>query len=160
MKKAIHEAIKPVNLIPPHSHATADTTHNGQASGDVGHDMTQYKAREIGVLILCGAIAGGASLAVTLKHGDVIGTGDASYATITDGKATPANATLAIADTDDNKVYLARLRADALKKYLDVQIVQTGAFAAIYGVALLIGDSLLEAISQTAGVVFFKHETY
>jgi hypothetical protein len=156
MKKAIHEPIKPVSLIAPASRATDGTTHNGQASGNVGYDLSAVKCREVGVLVHTGALNDAGSLAFTLKHGDVVGTGDASYATIKNGAGTDAAFT--IAGTDDNKVFLARLRKDALKKYLDVVVVQAGSnVAMIYGVTLLFGDALTEAFAQAAGVVVFAH---
>ncbi len=155
MRHALHERIKPINLITPASRASAAVTHNGQAAGNVGYDLTAIKAREVAVLLVMGTIATGGALAVTLKHGDVIATTDASYVTVVDGAANQA--VLNVADTDGGKIYLARLRAEVLKKFLDVQISQTGAVAILYNVVLLFGDSLAEAIAQTAGVVFFSH---
>jgi hypothetical protein len=157
MNKAIHEEIQPVGLIAPASRATDGVTHNGQASGNVGIDLSAVKCREVGVLIHCGALNDAGSLAVALKHGDVVGTGDASYTAITDNAGAAAAKT--IAGTDDNKVFLFRLRKGALKKFLDVQITQAGSnVAMIYGAVLLYGEPLIEAFAQSAGVVVFEHK--
>lgn len=151
---AAHEKLKVFNPFLPLSRAAATTLYNadtasaGNASANKGIDLQGFY--EALIIINEGAIAAGASLVYTVKCADVNDVSDASATTVTDG--VPANAAASFADTDDNKTKLIRIRCQDVKRFLFVERAQTGAFAAVDSVTVILLEATKEPVVQDATI--------
>ncbi len=151
---AAHEELKVHNPFLPLSRATAATTYNGDTlaagngTANKGIDLLGFD--EALIIINEGAIAAGAALVFTAKAADVNDVSDASATTITNG--VPANAAASFADTDDAKTKLIRIRCQDVKRYLFVERAQTGAFAAVDSVVVILCKARKKPVTQDATV--------
>lgn len=151
---AAHECCKIFNPFLPLSRAAAGTLYNGDTAsagnGTANKGIDLQGFYEALIIINEGAIAAGAAITYNIKCADVNDVSDASATQVTDG--VPANASAAFVDTDDNKTKLIRIRAQDVKRFLFVERVQTGAFAAVDSVVVMLTAAQKEPVTQDATI--------
>lgn len=160
---AAYEEVKVHRCFDPLSRATANTLFNLDQAAASADGIDTLGFDEALIVINAGAVAAGASLQYTVKGADRTAADaapkgdDASLTNVTDADGNIARAT--IADTEDNTIELIRVRCQDMKRYLFVERVQTGAFAAVESVqVLLMKNRSGVPVTQPAGVsVAFKH---
>lgn len=153
---AAHEELKVIKAFTPLSRATASTTYNlDTAIGDaVGIDLQGFD--EALIIVNEGAIAAGASLVYTAMAADVDDAEHASMGVIENEAGDDAAASFA--DTDDGKIKLIRIRAKDVKRYLFIRRAQTGAFAAVDEVTVILTKGNKVPVTQPTGTtVAFDH---
>jgi hypothetical protein len=159
MLGAAHEEIAVHQGFAPLSRATANTLYNKDTAiaDAVGIDLQGYDEGLIS--IYAGAVAAGASIVYTIFTADENDAEHASLAVAEKADGTDVAAT--IADTEDNTIELIRIRPQDLKRYLFIRRVQTGAFAAVESVTVMLTKKRTgKPVTQPSGTtVAFNMDT-
>lgn len=144
-----HEALKVKLAIPPASFA-AGTYYNGAAAADaVGIDCKGEE--EALVIVDVGLVAATGTCDVSLHSADVDDAEDASLAAVADKDAT-AQALAQMAATDDNKVWVMRVRVKDIQRYLFVKVVTANA-ATILGATVVFTKPRAYPVTQDQTVI-------
>lgn len=137
---AAHEEVATYRCFDPLSRATANTLMNLDQTAANADGIDCLGFDEALITIYAGAVAAGASLQYTIKSAprtaaDAAPKGnDAGVANVVDASANIARAT--IADTEDSTIEQIRVRCQDIGRYLFVERIQTGAFAAVESVTV------------------------
>jgi hypothetical protein len=137
----ILEGVKVVQAMPPESKSGTDTLWNGAAAtGATGIDTKGF--REALIVVSVGAVAAGGSLAI-----DVAFSAESTDATVT--PTVLSGTSIAIADTEDDNVFVGRVKVDAQARYLYVKVVEAGnTFAKDYGINVLLSGANSLPVTQ------------
>jgi hypothetical protein len=134
------EGVKVVQAFEPDEKSTEATLHNGATSTNAtGIDTKGF--REALIVVNVGDMASTGSLAI-----DVAFSAESTDATVT--PTVLSGTSIAIADTEDDNVFVGRVKVDAQARYLYVKCVESGAVAKNYGITVLLSGANSLPVTQ------------
>ena len=144
---ALYEEVKVINAFLPASYA-AGTNYNGAASGAVGIDMRGFD--EATIIVHAGTVTGSGTLDITPMQNT---TNTTVGVAVVPNVAGTTQAFPQIVAANDETVYIGRLQAKNMNRYLFIRAVGATA-ASVFGITVILSKAAQMPVSQVNAVSF------